>query len=130
MDAQWKAQWIKAVLSEVAKSPTKGEAAVVLGVSYPTLNRWLQGNFYQAPGEDKIARLAELKGEDVEAFRAWLKGQDYKPREGKSWAELGREAIENPAALDEFLSGLDELELLTVAEAANSKQRELLSKDR
>lgn len=128
MREQWKQKWIEAVLLQMgSRSP---EAACEdFRASVSTLRRWTQGDFKKEPGSSYRERLAELRGQDFKDFERWLNGESYSPREGKTWAELGREAISDPAALQEFLQDLDKMELNQLLHAVIHRQGQLLAED-
>ena len=57
---------------------------------------------------------------------ARIEGKEYRSTQGKSWAELGREAIADPAILRELLSELSATELAQIVATAISLQGDIL----
>lgn len=89
-------------------------------------SKWLGWCGGRKPNSDGYWELASALGIDVVELMARIEGKEYRPAQGKSWAELGREAIADQAILRELLSELNAEELAQVVAAAISLQGDIL----
>lgn len=85
------------------------------------LQGWMRGQRPTTPKIDSLEALALAQGLTVPELVKKIYGLDASPP-GKSWAELGKEAIANPAKLREFLSELNAEQIATLMAAAVSAQ--------
>jgi hypothetical protein len=92
-------------------------------------SKWLGWVGGRKPNSDGYWELARALGIDVVELMARIEGKEYRSTQGKTWAELGREAISDPAALQEFLQDLDKLELNQLLHAVIHRQEQLLAED-
>ena len=88
------------------------------------LQGWMRGQRPTTPKLDSLDALAEAQGLTVPELVQKIYGLGSP--NGKSWAELGREAIADQAILRELLSELGAEELAQVVADATSLQGDIL----
>lgn len=89
-------------------------------------SKWLGWCGGRKPNSDGYWELASALGIDVVELMARIEGKEYRPAQGQTWAELGRQAIANPQAMRELLSELNAAELNQLLQVVLRRQSELL----
>ena len=119
---------LRSIIVALRKSKGMSQRALAdsLGLSPGAVQGWERTGKPTFPDLDSLIALATLRGQTLEELIAEVCGRSFVPTQGKSWAELGREAIADQAILRELLSELDAEELAQVVAAAISLQGDIL----